>query len=53
MPVSVILSIYAIEDEKYPAFSSQNGYPFYLPKGRAEQIMKAPSEIIKGETSEK
>ncbi|MBU8920713.1 MAG: DUF4340 domain-containing protein [Bacteroidales bacterium] len=53
MPVSVILSIYAIENDKYPAFSSQNGYPFYLQKSRAEQIMKGKSEIIPDETSEK
>ncbi len=47
MPVGVTLSIFQIEGEKYPAFSSQNGYPFYLPKWRVEQIMKSPSEIIR------
>jgi hypothetical protein len=51
MPVSTILSIYGIENDKYPAFSSQNGHPFYLPKWKAEQIMKNPSEIITGDAS--
>ncbi|HSG27427.1 MAG TPA: DUF4340 domain-containing protein [Candidatus Krumholzibacterium sp.] len=43
------LSIYEIEGEMYPASSSQNDYPFYLPRWRVEQIMKLPSEIVKKE----
>jgi hypothetical protein len=35
------------EDGKYPAFSSENPYPFLLPIYRAEQIMKKPDELIK------
>jgi len=37
------------EDEKYPAVSSASDYPFYLPKWRAEQIMKKPVDLFPSE----
>jgi hypothetical protein len=46
---TVTLSIYAMEGEKYPAVSSQNEYPFLLPKWRGDQIMKRPSDLLKNE----
>lgn len=46
---SATLYIYGIEGEKYPATSSQNEYPFYLPRWTAEQIMKSPAEIVGAE----
>lgn len=47
-PEEITLFIYEPEDEKYPAVSSQNDYPFFLPKWRAEQLMKDPSELVAG-----
>jgi hypothetical protein len=49
------LQIFAKQEEeggKYPAFSSENPYPFLLPTYRAEQIMKKPDELIKKEEGE-
>ena len=43
---NVTLSIFGEEEEKYPAVSSRNEYPFYLPRWKAEQLMKKPSDII-------
>lgn len=43
---SMTLSIYAAEGEIYPGVSSQNDYPFLLPKWRVDQIMKSPSDMI-------
>ncbi|UCF06775.1 MAG: DUF4340 domain-containing protein [bacterium] len=48
-----ILSIFEKgEDDKYPAVSNQNDYPFWLPEWRVKQIMKEPAEIM-GEKPEK
>ncbi len=46
---TITLSIYEMEGEKYPAVSSQNEYPFLLPKWRGEQIMKKPSDLLEKE----
>jgi len=43
---TITLSIYEMEGEKYPAVSSQNEYPFLLPKWRVEQIMKKPADLL-------
>jgi hypothetical protein len=34
-------------DENYPATSSENDYPFMLPKWQAENLMKKPGEMLK------
>ena len=34
------------EDNKYPAVSSQNDYPFLLPEWTANQIMKKPPDLV-------
>ncbi|MBN1165226.1 MAG: DUF4340 domain-containing protein [Candidatus Krumholzibacteriota bacterium] len=49
----VTLSIFEMENEKYPAISSQNDYPFYLPKWRAEQLIKKPDEVLGVKVEEK
>ena len=45
---SIRLEIYPAEGEMFPAVSSQNEYPFFLPRWRAEQIMKLPSDLSAG-----
>lgn len=35
------------DSENYPAISSQNDYPFFLPDSQAKQIMKDPEELLK------
>jgi hypothetical protein len=49
------LSIFAKPDkdsENYPAVSSENNYPFELPRWKADDIMKNPDEmLVKDETS--
>jgi len=37
------------QEEKYPAFSSENPYPFYLNSWRVNQIMKKPEDLIEKE----
>ncbi len=49
----VTLSIFEMVGEKYPAISSQNDYPFFLPKWRIDQIMKDPSEFTAKESERK
>lgn len=39
------------EEGKYPAVSAASDYPFFLPKWRAEQIMKKPADLIKTENA--
>ncbi len=34
------------EDNKYPAVSSENDYPFYLPEWVVKQIKKTPDELM-------
>ena len=44
------LSIFAEKDKdakEYPAVSSENDYPFFLSKTQADNIMKAPDELLK------
>jgi len=38
------------DNESYPAVSSGNDYPFELSKWQAEELMKAPDEIVKKPT---
>ena len=40
------LSIFEMKEDKYPAISSQNEYPFFLPKWKAEQIMKGAEDLL-------
>ncbi|MCK4235887.1 MAG: DUF4340 domain-containing protein, partial [Candidatus Krumholzibacteria bacterium] len=43
----VSLSIFEKRDDnKHPAVSSQNDYPFLLPEWRVKQIMKKPEELV-------
>jgi hypothetical protein len=45
-----VLSIFQKGDkdsESYPATSSQNDYPFMLPKWQADNLMKQPDEMLK------
>jgi len=47
------LSIFAKEGEdatRYPATSSQNGYPFHLRQGQAENLMKEPETLVQATT---
>lgn len=49
---SATLSIFEKnENNKYPAVSSQNDYPFWLPEWRVNQVMKKPAELF-GEKEE-
>jgi hypothetical protein len=43
------LSIFAktgADEKGYPAATSENDYPFLLPEGRAQSIIKAPEEML-------
>jgi len=40
------------EEDKYPAYSSENDYPFLLTKYTAESLMKKPEDIFKKENEE-
>lgn len=45
-----ILSIFAKKDKdanNYPAISSENDYPFLLPKWQADSLMKKPDDMLK------
>ena len=49
---SATLSIFEKQENgKYPAVSSQNDYPFWLPEWRVNQVMKKPAELF-GEKEE-
>ena len=48
----VTLDVYQKQaDNKYPAVSSQNEYPFLLPEWTVKRFMKKPSEILKDVTA--
>lgn len=40
------LSLFEKEDEKYPAISSENEYPFFISTWKAEKIMKDPYDLV-------
>jgi len=40
------------DDDKYPAVSSQNDFPFLLSKWKAEQLMKKRDDLVKKEGGE-
>ncbi len=46
------LSIFEMSEDKYPAISSQNDYPFFLPKWKAEQIIKGAEELLPVDTGD-
>jgi hypothetical protein len=49
-PQEYMLSIFAKSDKEaknYPAVSSENDYPFLIPKWQADNLMKKPEELLK------
>lgn len=45
-----MISIFEKEDNKYPAFTSENDYPFLLPGWKTERFMKEYSDLFDDET---
>jgi hypothetical protein len=51
-PAESSLSIFEMtEDNKYPALSSQNDYPFLISKWKGEQIMKKREDLLEEQES--
>ncbi|MBN2184539.1 MAG: DUF4340 domain-containing protein [Candidatus Krumholzibacteriota bacterium] len=46
------LSIFETDEERYPAVSSQNEYPFFLPKWKAEQIIKGACGLLPADSED-
>lgn len=52
-PEAAEISIFEkMNDDKYPAVSSQNDFPFLLSKWKAEQLMKNREDLVKKEEGE-